>query len=61
MNVGKFFVFFVVIVLEYCYYLLKLSGILVVLVFVDGVGNVEFLVDFKSVFVLFFEFGGFLE
>lgn len=61
MNAGKFFVSSAVIVLEYCYHLPKPSGILVVSAFVDGVGNAELLVDFKSVSVPFFELGGFPE
>lgn len=60
-NAGKFLSSSAVIALEYCYHLPKPSGILVVSAFVDGVGNAELLVDFKSVSVPLFELGGFPE
>ncbi len=59
MNAGKFLFSSAVIVLEYCYHLLKQSGILVVSAFVDEVGNAELCVDFKSVFVPLFKLGRF--
>ena len=58
-NAGKFFSSSAVIVLEYCYHLLKPSGILVVSAFVDGVGNAELFVDFKSVSVALSSSGAF--